>query len=248
MEKKFSFIRVKYLLQADWIAYRSSALRTIGILLIIWLFLLWQVLPPVSSGNFSFGFSYQAVFQAMFWGGGFVTLIAFCRLAGRKVFRSKGLFYTLPANNLEKYVSLLLEGLAYFLSFQFVYWFGLIVWKLIFPGSFDLPYSLMTIHVRELQDLHLFFYAAMFFLSALFFLAHLSIPKHPLLIGFAFIFLYMFVVGQVLKGILFYQNKLYAGGVKDDRLFTCGWALMLFLAAIWILYIAYLKLKERELR
>jgi hypothetical protein len=252
MENNFSLTRIKYILLADFTEYRKSLLSTFGLLLGVWIFLLWQTVYPLfnsvpGSTNAVGGLSFMA-----FWVGGLVTLIVFCRMAGKKMYRSQGLFFTLPANNAEKYAALLIEGLLYFIGFVAVYWLGLLFWKLIVPA---MPLPSIERILSSFNGGELATILAMMFISAIFFLAHLSLRKHPLLITFGVILFYNFCFTSALIWIitLFLPEIRQLAFTEEMELFlqhNATWILCvtLGLATLWLLYIAYLKLKERELR
>ncbi|MDR2117947.1 MAG: hypothetical protein LBP25_00210 [Tannerellaceae bacterium] len=244
MNVNYNFHRIMLLLRADWMEYKKSYLLSVGVLFAVWM--LYIFVGYANGGSIDAG--------VMFWHiGMFVSLLLFCRHAGRKMHRPKGAYLLIPAGNGEKYTALLLESLVYFAGFQIVFWIGLLLWKAFAPGL-DIP-SLSQVYYIFIPNAEAAngSEAAIFFLSALLFLAYMSFRKHALLIltggMVAYIALFLLIAWNVFDGIhigdgSFHLSYLY---YAIAFLADCYPAAML-ISALVVMYVAYLKLKEKELR
>jgi hypothetical protein len=224
------------MLLADWIEYRKTLMFSMGILFIVWMALMW--LAHINN------FQDSALQGPFFVFVGFVTLFKFCELAGRKMHRSKGLFLTLPASNEEKYVTLLLEGVIYFLSFQLIFWVGVFLWKLF--GS-----DISFLNFTDKLNLEGGGISGIAFISSLFFLSYMSFSKHPFLIViggqavycFLFSYIAVHVVGNLIDSSWPSSNIYDIGKFFGSLLRPIAWV-----ATLVVMYVAYLKLKEKEQR
>lgn len=107
MNNIFSLKRVGLILRADWIENRKSWMITMGLLLLAYVFLLWD--RTVVQNNMM----------------GWTLLIAallFFNFVGKKMHRPKGLFLTLPASNPEKFVAIWLVAFFYLVSCFLIFW------------------------------------------------------------------------------------------------------------------------------
>jgi hypothetical protein len=226
------------MLQADWIEHKKGLLFSLGLLFFIWTLILWALL------RFGGGVSVDTQ-HVVFFCTCFGALIAFCKFAGQKVFRSKGLYYTLPAGNGEKYFTLLLEGLIYFIAFNLVFWSVLYLCKLFAPGFEVIPF-----HSTAFNDAD----SLTVFLASLFFLSYLSFRKRPALIALGGIFGYFCLSALLLIKCISWMatstDPYFAvSSVGDTQgLLSVGFRSVMLVSALVVMYVAYLKLKERELR
>lgn len=107
MNTVFSLKRIGLILRADWIENRKNWAITVGLLLVAYVFLLWD----------------RSFVQKHLIGWTiFIAAILFFKFVERKVHGSKGLFLTLPASNLEKFVALWAVGLFYLASCLLIFW------------------------------------------------------------------------------------------------------------------------------
>ncbi|MDR1180386.1 MAG: hypothetical protein LBL13_00185, partial [Bacteroidales bacterium] len=92
MDTYFNLNRISYLLRADWIEHKKSLLLSLGGVLLVWIVMLY----------FS-GSDNTKAQRLSFFLGGLITFIYYCRFISKKIHRPKGIYYTLPASNQEKY-------------------------------------------------------------------------------------------------------------------------------------------------
>jgi hypothetical protein len=232
------------MLQADWIEHKKGLLFSIGLLFLIWILILWASL------RFGSGVGTEAQHN-FFFCICFGALIAFCSFAGRKVFRSKGLYYTLPAGNGEKYFTLLLEGLIYFLAFHLVFWGALYVCKLFVAWFEVIPFQLYYI---DSESQAMGSESLLTFLASLFFLSYLSFRRRPFLIALGGIVgyscLFALLLFKCISGLVTSTGTyLDTSSVSDAfTLMFAGFRPAMLVSTAVVMYVAYLKLKERELR
>jgi hypothetical protein len=232
MDTYFNLNRIGCLLRADWIEHRKSLLLCLGGVALVWIALLYFNEPYNANTSLQ---------KAFFFIGGFVTFIYYCRFTGKKIHQPKGLYYTLPAGNEEKYFTLLLEGFLFFLAFAGIFWSGLLLFSLFTP-------DFSMIGLSELyQDATLI--SLLLLLSSVIFLSYITFRKFALLIGVTGIVLYVSVYAGIWIKILDHRSYLsllftnWEAGVAKQ-----AGTQVLLVAAIVVLYIGYLKLKEKELR
>lgn len=237
MDTYFSFNRIKYLLQADWIEHKKNLLLSLGGVSLVWISILYFVGLGSVKTNFQ---------GAFFYIGGFITFIYYCYFISKKIHQPKGLYYTLPASNQEKYFALLLEGLLFFVVFALIFWLGLFIFKLFAP-------SFTMINISQLYH-GISHIGLLLFVSSIIFLSHITFRKLALLISFAGIALYVLLFAGVSMKIITMTTDIFepyfissfaydAFGIMK-QLFTP----VLLIATIVVLYVGYLKLKEKELR
>jgi hypothetical protein len=238
MDTYFNLNRIGYLLRADWIENKKSLLLTLGGVSLVWiacLYLIWH------------GYTESSFQQAFFYIGELITFIYYCRFLSKKVHQPKGLYYTLPASNQEKYFILLFEGLLFFLGFTGIYWLGLFLFKFFSP---DFP-------VMSLSELY-YGYAGinpipipiLLCMSSIIFLSHLTFRKLAFLISFTGMALYVLLF----IGVAWKVGYMITDGVYNDIASEAfNFMRQLFVPALLVVtlivfYIGYLKLKEKELR
>lgn len=237
MHTDFSLHRIRLLLKADWIEHRKSFLFGMGGLLIIWLFILFIIKIKTQD---------IAPQAACFIIGGLITFIYFCRHAGRKVHTSMNIYYTLPASSLEKYTTLLLEGAMYFVTYIILFYAGLLLWKLIHPEALllSLPKTFTTNGTES----------GVLLFTALIFLSYMTFKKHAFLIAItgiaAFLGLLLGVFVRLMVKIAdIYKNYFNSSFLFDTFDFMASWfAPVMLFSTLVVMYVAYLKLKEKELR
>lgn len=238
MNTNYSVQRVKLLIRKDWIEYRKKliygALILLGVMLSCLLF--------SKLGNLNFRPFTLYVLGLM------GTLIGFCSYVNTMIHRPKGLFLTLPASNPEKYAAILIEGLLVFLVFQATFWIGIGVFSLF---TYVPPIALKDL-TMTLQE-----FTLLAFVISLMFLSYVTFRKYALGIAFGG---YILIIGSIIgasylffrfSGIEMGRNPAY---VESNPAYTAlhwlgiGFTPMFLLATLVVLYVAYLKLKEKELR
>lgn len=243
MSNTFSLNRIKLLLRADWIEHRIKLIYHIGATIagVLCYFLL---VYANYDGNLI------RIQNIAFVFGTVGTLINYCKYISNKIHQPKGLFLTLPANTIEKYVVLLLEGILLVFIFALIFWAGLPVISLFIANIPPIwPWGMWTFGNLSL---YCFFFS-------LFFLSYITFRKHAVtitivciaatiasFIGLIFLVRYLVItylgtdynlpesIQKIAESILYF--------VKDYHGYLLS-ALNLF-----IFYRAYLKLKRKELR
>lgn len=237
MDTNFSLYRIKHLLLADWIENKKSLLLGAGVLFIILISIL--LLNDVNSGRTN-------VQAAYFFIAGLSVFVYYCQFISKKVHKPKGIFYTLPANNAEKYLVFMLEGAIFFAGFFLIFWAGLFIIKLFIPHFVMIKMSELYHGISSI--------GMMAFLSSIIFLSYLTFRKHALLISFAGLGLYVALFSGALFKVLSMTADIRQPYFISSFAFDAFEFLKQYLtpallvASVIILYIGYLKLKEKELR
>jgi hypothetical protein len=238
MNTYFNLNRIGYLLRADWIEHKKNLLLSLGGVSLVWitnLYFIWYGYTEADS---------QKVFLYI---GELVTFIYYCRFISKKVHQPKGLYYTLPASNQEKYLVLLLEGLLFFLVFTGIFCLGLFLFKFFVP---DFP----VISLFELYDGYISIrpipIAFLLCLSSIIVLSHITFRKHASLIGLAGVALYVLLfIGVSWEVGTMIANDAYNTIVNEAFNFMIPlFEPALLVTTVVVLYIGYLKLQEKELR
>lgn len=241
MNQIFSLQRIGWLLRKDWIESK----RSVGYAVVAFLVILFPFLWLTTHHE---GKSEQVAFYMLGFLGSFIY---FCKQAGKKIHFAKGIYLTLPASTEEKYLALLLEGALVLLLYNGLFWITLYSWSLINPEFHPVPASAIY---RSIQGggISLFF-------ASLIFLSYLTFKKHALAIAIAGIgagtgLLIIPVAGMVSikieregmtePDLIIDPDALYSTGNFLINHVNCGMGIF----ALIVLYIAYLKLKEKESR
>lgn len=243
MNDKISLQRIKLLLRADWIEHRTQVSFVIGSFLAAFIvFFLITLQGDATTRDFIRK-------QYFFYGLGlFGYFVYYCRYVGTKVHTPKGLFLTLPANTMEKFSALLLEGFILIAVFHLLLWLALYGVSLIMPN-----YSVISFF--DIMGTFKMTLPIIAFLSSLLFLSYITFRKHAFP---AAILAYTLLLG----GTLFMIKELVVEALGSQKgvftemtpmYYTVNFliryhAITFVAATLGILYIAYLKLKEKELR
>lgn len=242
MNMHFSLQRISWLLRKDWIEHKKSILYALGTFVVVAFPFLW-----LNTTHGGFSDSKQVAFYIV---GSLGCFIYFCQFVGKKIHFSKGIYLTLPASTVEKYVTLLLEGVVLFATFNLLYWASLHLWSLVYPVF--RPIDVATLYIQK-QGASVFV-----FVASLIFLSYLTFKKYPLaiaLIGMAA------AIGSVI-GILMlivktqFTHSFLSGDSWIDpnaiystvRFLTENINIAMGISLLIVLYIGYLKLKEKESR
>lgn len=236
MNDILSFKRILLVLRADWIEYKKSLCIALGVMALILIALYW--IGDTPSG------------QGFYYGCTLATLVYFWQIVGRKSHRPKGLFLTLPASNVEKYLSLLIEGFVILLVFQLLFWANHLLYGQVYPS-----YPLLNPgNIGLFSNLALLALAS--FASSLYFLGYMTFRKQPFLITSAgiiisvlvFVRIYVFFIES--NGIVEMLSKDYKKLYGNDMFMPMPhlFEATMFIATLVTLYVAYLKLKEREIK
>lgn len=241
MNRIFSLQRIGWLLRKDWIESQKS----IGYALVAFLVVVFPFLWLFTHNE---GESKQITFYILGLIGSFIY---FCKQAGKKIHFAKGIYLTLPASTEEKYIALLLEGALVLIVYNGLFWASIYTWSLINPDFQPVSASVVYLWTRG-PGLPVFF-------ASLVFLSYLTFKKHALAIAIAGIGAGM----SALAGLMVWlaSMEINREGMMDTGPLFNPDALsstMDFLTGhvnagmgiftLIVLYIAYLKLKEKESR
>jgi len=243
MKNYFSFRRIGLMLKADWIEYKMAFFIFFASLLVINLFLFQ---------NMREGFQ---VF--LFCGGITAVLMFFYMVAGWKVHRAKNRILTLPASTPEKFVEILLIG--FILSCVFLVLYMSILWSSHLvsgePVWFMSGFHLNTNPADANNKIGI---EIILFICSFFFMCCIAFRKFPLGIGFLMLISFASIISYTaylfvrLENLDF--NNFQNGFIQSNALlettrflFTYNaWGMMI--ASAVLLYISYLKLKEKQIR
>lgn len=241
MNQVFSLQRIGWLLRKDWIESKKN----MGYALVAFLVVVFPFLWLTTHDE---GQSEQVAFYILGFLGSFIY---FCKQAGKKIHFAKGIYLTLPASTEEKYFTLLLEGALVLIVYNGLFWISIYGWSLINPQFHPVSASIVY-HSMRGAGISIFF-------ASLIFLSYLTFKKHALAIAIAGIGAGL----GVLIGLGFWLLKIEINreGMTEAGCFlnpdalssTAGFltdhansAMGIF--TLIVLYIAYLKLKEKESR
>lgn len=242
MKNQLSLQRIKYLLLADWMENKTKFLYLMGAYMAA---LLIFIVSVINSGTVIFR---SEQLQGFYILGGLGTFIYYCNYAGKKVHFPKGVYMTLPASTLEKFLSILTVGsiiaLIYILLVHIITFTTIIIAQ-----------ENIAIEWQKISDLLPFFLPIALFMSSLFFLSYITFSKHAFLIAICGSAM-MMIAGTLLarfllNGMLFFDPATITAESPLMNMFKFIWLYygrILIIATIVILYVAYLKLKEKELR
>lgn len=229
MNTIFDIKRIGLILRTDWIEHKKLFGITAGLLLVSSMLLLWNT---GQRGQFT-----------LFWLGMLITIISYLSFMGKKVNHAKGLWLTLPASTLEKFVSLIIVGLTYILSFVLIYWIASGV-SLLANGT----------PVVESRSLVISWKASGFILFnvAYFFLCFVIFRKYALGIGMAIQVLIFFIISYIMN-LLVKSGILFSINIPDKIGNILGELVgyynpIFYILAIVLFYISYVRLKKKQIR
>jgi hypothetical protein len=226
--------KVKLLFHTDWVEQRVVFYHYVGTLTTI--MILFFVLISWMNPNYE-GIREQYILYILGIAG---TMVTFCHYVGEKVHRPRGLFLSLPANTIEKYAVLLIEGGMVVVLFHLISGFGCYVYHL-YDNSFrilSIPYILNAFPLS---------FMAFIFSSVL--LSYILFRRYalPIVVGFYVLLLLCF---SILENVLRIHNFTDIGMIVA-RLngFTIRlWDIFFYIAALVCMYFTYLKLKTKEIK
>lgn len=242
MNLDFSLQRIGWLLRKDWIEHKKSIVYALGLFLAVVFPFLWLNTKITGISD-----SKQILIYVL---GSLACFFYFCQYVGKKIHFAKGIYLTLPASTGEKYVTFLLEGVFLFAAFNLLYGASLHLWSVIYPAV--IPIDLSAIFERKPGS------SLLFFAGSLVFLSYLSFKKYALGIALAgmgaTLGLLVGMVAFLAKSQL--ENFFLADGLRinpDAISSTVDFikenvTLAMSISILAVLYIGYLKLKEKELR
>jgi hypothetical protein len=227
------------MMKADWIEYKIPVLIFFASLIAINSFMFMNM---------------REGFQAfLFFAGVDAIFICFLMFTGWKVHRSKNRFLTLPASTFEKYVEMLLAGLI-LACVYFAIYSGILYASHLISGE---PIWFLSPTFLQESD-NVFAWGLVLFISVFFWMCYIAFRKMQfgigilLLIGYASVISYTaYLIARIEN---FNINIPHDGFVESNALFnTLGyissynnWAMGI--ASAVLLYISFLKLKEKQIR
>lgn len=234
MKHIINFKKVKLLLQTDFVEQRVLLYHYIGTLITI--MILFFVLILLMNTDCQ-GIKEQYILYILGFTG---TIVTFCRYVGEKVHRPKGLFLSLPANTIDKYAALLIEGGIIIILFHVISGLGCYIYHL-----YDNSFQILSI----LYVLNAFPLSAMAFIFSSVFLSYVIFRRYalPIVVGS---YILLLLCSSVLENVLRIHNFTNMG-VAMAPLTGCSISFMeifFYIAALICMYIAYLTLEKKEIK
>jgi hypothetical protein len=172
---------------------------------------------------------------------GFIgTIVTFCRYVGEKIHRPRGLFLSLPANTIEKYAALLIEGGIIIILFHVISGLGCYMYHL-----YDKSFQILSIP----YILNAFPLSAMAFVFSSVFLSCIIFRRYALpIVGSSYVFLLL--CSSILENVLRIHNFTDMGiAIAPMTGYSIRFLdIFFYIAALVCMYIAYLKLKKKEIK
>lgn len=240
MHTNFSLQRIKLLLLADktelFRQYFLSMLSYIAIA-IAYIVIAKYLFHNEHEANHRIFFFYKI--------GVFIYFVFFCRFVNQKVHQVKGQYLTIPASTVEKYITLLIELTLLLLFFHFLYYIS------IYFISIFIPYlpAMEVNNIREQIPVYLF-------IASTIFLSNITFRKYanPIVVGsyMFLIFVFVFLARPILRAVRESNGDIYM--IETTPLYylynflTQYHGIILYAATLVVLYISYLKLKEKQIR
>ena len=243
MKNNFSFRRIGLMLQADWIEYKMAFLIFAASLFAINLFMFQNM---------------REGFQVFLFSGGIISIIMFFyMITGWKVHRAKNRILTLPASTIEKFVEMLLIGFILFCVFLLIYMS--ILWSShLISGEPVWFMSGFKLNTNPADANSMMGMGLVFFICTFLFMSCIAFRKFPLGVGLLMLISYSSVLSYT--AYLFFRlenfdfNNFQNGFIQSSALMettrflvTCN-AWGMYIASAVLLYISYLKLKEKQIR
>jgi len=246
MKNNFSFRRIGLMLKADCMEYKKSFLLFAVLLLAANMFLFRETANGIQT----------FIFSATMFG----TLMFFYTFVGWKVHRSKNRFLTLPSGAIEKFVEILIVGLIFFGVCKLVHVMVL--------GCSHFIYGTQLWFMRDMiidsnMGATLFTQLKMAigifsFIFTFFFMCCIAFRKYALPFGALILILYgiicvytvyLFAKIEDFNTINYMDGLIRSNAMIETVLFlSANSALGLSIASVVMLYISYLKLKEKQIR
>ena len=224
MKTDFSIQRINLLLRKDWIENKKKlAYGVLVILGVLFFFLLSSILWDTRFRTFT-----------LYVLGSLGTFIAFCSYVNLMIHRPRGLFLTLPASNQEKYAAILIEGIVVFLAYQVTFWTGTGIASMLIHIQ---PVAFKDI-IMTLQDFTMLAKYALGIACGGYILIIASI------IGIVYLCINILNIQPGMNSFCYESSPFYTAVYWLSFAFTPAF----LIATLVVLYVAYLKLKEKELR
>lgn len=226
--------KVKLLLHTDWVEQRVLFYHYIGTLITV--MMLFFVLILLINTDCQ-GIKEQYILYSL---GSIGTIVTFCHYVGEKVHRPRGLFLSLPANTIEKYAVLLIEGGIIIILFHVISGFGCYMYHL-----YDNSFRILSPHYM----LNAFPLSVMAFIFSSFFLSYILFRRYALPIVVVF-YVLLLLCSSILENILRIHNFADMGiaVIPLTRCFISFLDIFFYIATLVCMYIAYIKLKTIEIK
>lgn len=234
MKHIINFKKVKLLFHTDLVEQKVLLYHYIGTLTTIMILFFVLLLLMNTDGQ---GIKEQYILYTL---GIIGTIVAFCHYVGEKVHRTRGLFLLLPANAIEKYAALFIEGGIIILLFHVISGVGCYMYHL-----YDKSFQVLSIP----YILNAFPLSVMAFIFSSVFLSYILFRRYtlPIVMGFYILLLLCF---SILENVLRVYNFTDIGIVMVS-LAGCSISFLdifFYIAALVCMYIAYLKLEKKEIK
>lgn len=235
MHTNFSLQRIKLLLLADKTElFRQYFLSMLSYIAIAIAYIVIAKYLFHNDANHRIFFFYKI--------GLFIYFVFFCRFVNQKVHQVKGQYLTIPASTVEKYIVLLIETTLLLLVFHLLYHLSI---SIFIP---DLP-AMEVNNIREKIPVYLF-------IASTIFLSNITFRKYanPVVVG-SYVFL-IFVFGVLARPILHAVREPQGDAYMIEttplyylyNFLAQNYGIILYAATLVVLYISYLKLKEKQIR
>lgn len=233
MNVTFSLKRIGHILRADWIEYRQNLLLySLAVLggFVLLMYFNWKQVPV-----------YHFVLL--------ILAVSYCRFVNLKIHRSKGAYLSLPASTEEKYISLLLEGVFFFLAYQAVFWSAAGIDRVI-TGE-------LIVKWQSLYNFPAVFYLSNFLYFTILLLCYVIFRKHALVI---FLAGFITITGTMSYFFVKYFKDMIIEGegkgvnINTDDFFVpfsyleSYYHVTTYLLIAIVLFLVYYKLRKKQVR
>jgi hypothetical protein len=243
MKNNFSFRRIGLMLKADWIEYKKVFSIFAVLLLAINLFLLRNVSNGIQVFLFCVSF--------------FNALTFFYYYVGWKVHRSKNRFLTLPSSAIEKFVEILFVGFVFFCVFILIHTILLGISNLIYGTQIwflrDVSRDAGSEVIVFSQSISMILFICTFLLMCCFMFRKYPLPLGTLILilyGLVCVYtVYIFVRIDNMENFNTFGGLIHSNAFMETVIFITKYNMVgLCAASAVLLYISFLKLKEKQIR
>lgn len=277
MNTKLSLNRIKLLIQVDCIV-NSKKIGFYAIIVVVAIILMLRMSFNSFLDSSQSLLRYESVAVGTYYFGCMATFFTTCNLINWRVNTQTATFLSFPASNIEKFLAFIIEFILMGILYTILFYLSALLWNCLFIGDiqkhlFEFSNSFydhatqITHYKKEIYLFNVFNSKVSFFnwpiiswinlMAACFFCGIITFKKYAVYITLGFLYglnlLITYTSGDFISymttsiqpvGAIFTQNN-YTG--------TLGIAHTLYpyvfnIAAIYLLYIAYLKIKEKEVR
>ena len=245
MKNKFSFNRIGLMLRADWIEYKKAFLLFAGLL--------------IAANLFLFANESEGLQGFLFVAGIFSTFTAFYIYVGWKVHRAKNRLLTLPASNVEKFVEIKTVGFILFCVYFLIY---AIILEIVHLKTGATIWLLSGFGANANYTALIAATGLVLFVCTFQFMCCIALRKFPLGVGTLFLFVYAFAISYTIlilfkieyPGLFFDDLNSQSGFIQASafietmNFLATYFAWSMLIASMVLMYISFLKLKEKQIR